>query len=517
MRALRTSLILGLLVAAGYGERPPWRSKLFPEDWAPGRRDADGRFLHDFSYAGYRRGEAPLPDLRRVRRFRVTDFGATTTGDENAGPAIQAAIDAAERAGGGVVVFPPGLYRVDDLLTVDRSGVVLRGAGPDKSRLRFTRHARMTDRSHLKLSGRPGVRAEYPLVRDGVPCERPVFVADAKGIAAGADVDLGFVISDAFAAEHGMTGVWRPFAGRWQPWFRRQVVAVDRRTFPHRITLDVPLRYPAKARDGASLRVVTGLIREVGVEDLGLSNAVAEKDAWKSNRVHVLELADVADSWVRNVHSFGGKAHLASGGILVRGSKRVTVANCRMERAQHRGGGGNGYLFEVRQSSEVLFRDCSARLGRHNFIQNWGFGATGCVWLRCDSREGRAINRVFGRDVTIVGFSEYHHSLATANLVDATHLEDGWSAFNRGHQSSGAGHTATQCVFWNVTGPGLIRTAQYGHGYVVGTGKETKVLAPDGDWVEGLGRAADLVPSSLYEAQFERRTGRRPESRRANR
>jgi len=49
---------------------------------------------------------------------------------------------------------------------------------------------------------------------------------------------------------------------------------------------------------------------------------------------------------------------------------------------------------------------------------------------------------------------------------------------------------------------------------VVGTGPETKVYAPDGDFVEGAGRAADLVPSSLYEAQFERRTGRRPESHR---
>lgn len=513
MRVLRTCLILFLLVAVGYGERPTWRSKLFPADWKPGRRDAAGRLLHDFSYAGYRHGEAPLPGLRRARRFLVGDFGAKATGDRNAGPAIQAAIDAAERAGGGIVVFPAGLYRVDDLLTVDQSGVVLRGAGPAASRIRFTRHAEMTDRSHLKLSGSPGAGAECALVRDGVPCERTVFVADAKGISAGADVDLGFVITDAFVAEHGMTGVWRPFVGRWQPWFRRQVVAVDRRTAPHRVTLDVPLRYAAKVRDRASLRVVTGLIREVGVEDLGLCNAVAEKEAWKSNRVHVLELADVADAWVKNVHSFGEKAHLASGGILVRGSKRVTVADCRMERAQHRGGGGNGYLFEVRQSSEVLFRDCSARLGRHNFIQNWGFGATGCVWLRCDSREGRAINRVFGRDVTIVGFSEYHHSLAAANLVDSTYLGDGWSAFNRGSQSSGAGHTSTECVFWNVTGPGLIRTAQHGHGYVIGTGKETKVLAPDGDWVEGAGRAAALVPRSLYEAQFECRTGRPPESR----
>jgi hypothetical protein len=508
IRAVRLPayVILGLLAGGAHAERPTWRSKLFPADWTPAHEDDAGRYLHDFSYAGYRNGEVPLPVRPRTRRIRVA---ADTTGAEDAGPAIQAAIDKAEAALGGVVYLPTGLYRVDGLLTVDASRVVLRGAGPDKSRLRFTRHDKMTGRSHLTVRGRPGARAEFALARDGVPRETTVFVTDAKGLSAGDDVDVGFVVSDAFVKEHGMTGVWRPFVGRWQPFFRREVVAIDRRAVPHRVTLDVPLRYPAKVRDRASLRVVTGLIREVGIEHLGLSNAVGRDEAWANDRVHVLELTAVADAWVRNVRSFGAGVHLASGGILVQQSKRVTVADCRMQRAQHRGGGGNGYLFEVRQSSEVLFRDCAARLGRHNFIQNWGFGATGCVWLRCDSREGRAINRVFGKDVTIVGFSEYHHSLATANLVDSTYVDDGWSAVNRGHQSSGAGHTATECVFWNVTGPGLIRSAQYGNGYVIGTGKETKVLAPDGDWVEGLGRAADLVPPSLYEAQLKRRTRRR--------
>ena len=46
-------------------EPPPepglWRSSLYPEDWTPGFADAQGRFLHDFSYAGYHKGEALIP------------------------------------------------------------------------------------------------------------------------------------------------------------------------------------------------------------------------------------------------------------------------------------------------------------------------------------------------------------------------------------------------------------------------------------------------------------------------
>src|SRR5690625_384197 len=38
-----------------------WRSALYPIDWHPDMRDEAGRFLHDFSYAGYHAGERPLP------------------------------------------------------------------------------------------------------------------------------------------------------------------------------------------------------------------------------------------------------------------------------------------------------------------------------------------------------------------------------------------------------------------------------------------------------------------------
>jgi len=501
-RMIRTAGMICLILAvAGMGEEPHrWRSRYFPVDWEPGNG------LHDVSYAGYDHGETP-PRARSIRvRVKMAE------GDS--GPAIQAAIDRAESAGGGVVLLRAGLYRVDGLLSVEGSGVVLRGEGPDHTRLHFTQHEKMTGKSHLTVRGKVRVVVERKLAKDVAPFDEAVMLADAKGIAAGDDVQIGITITDAFVAEHGMTGVWKAFRNKWQPFVRRKVVGVRR----DRVLLDVPLRYALRTRDGASLRKVTGLLEGVGVEDLALSNAVGWKAAWANDRTHALELRAVQDAWVRNVHSFvsplapkegkGAGCHLASGGILVRDSNRVTVASCRLELPQHRGGGGNGYLFEVRQSSEVLFRDCVARGGRHNFIQNWGFGVSGCVWLRCESRDGRAINSAFGLPVAIVGFSEYHHSLATANLVDSCFVSDGWSAVNRGQYSSGAGHTATECVFWNVTGPGLVRTGQYGRGYVIGTGRETKVLSLDDDWVEGEGAAATLDPPSLYEAQRKRRVGR---------
>ena len=76
--------------------------------------DDEGRFLHDFSYAGYHNGEAPLPEVELEGAFDVVaDFGADSSGETDATSAIQAAIDGASDAGGGVVYFPSGVYRLD--------------------------------------------------------------------------------------------------------------------------------------------------------------------------------------------------------------------------------------------------------------------------------------------------------------------------------------------------------------------------------------------------------------------
>ena len=61
------------------------------------------------------------------RIFLVTDYGAREGGTQDCTAAIQDALDAAEKAGGGTVYIPGGFYRLDGGLTVP-SGVELRGS-----------------------------------------------------------------------------------------------------------------------------------------------------------------------------------------------------------------------------------------------------------------------------------------------------------------------------------------------------------------------------------------------------
>ncbi|MBV1860798.1 MAG: hypothetical protein KUG77_20455 [Nannocystaceae bacterium] len=270
------------------------------------------------------------------------------------------------------------------------------------------------------------------------------------------------------------------------------------------------------------MRRVQGYLAEVGLEGFSVSNATDSDTAWGQTQVAVIVLRAVKDGWVRDVQSYAAgpdAAHLQSKGISVVGSLRVSVLDSVMQDPQHRGEGGNGYLFEVSQSSEVLFADLLAYNGRHNFIQNWEFGTSGCVFLRCHS-QGSVAYLQQGFPSPLQAYSEFHHSLAMANLVDSCVLEDGWSAINRGMWSSGSGVSSTEGVFWNPSGAGRILSKQAGHGYVVapqGMDVDTSLTTPHfftqemtapEDFVEWIPPEAVLEPPSLYEDQRARRLGR---------
>ncbi|MFG3321072.1 glycosyl hydrolase family 28-related protein [Streptomyces sp. NPDC048171] len=88
--------------------------------------------------AGCLGGAARLP--RRPVVADVRDFGAVADGTTDCAPAVNRALAAAGRAGGGTVTLPPGTLRIDGLIRVGHSNVVLRGAGSDRTTLRATKH-----------------------------------------------------------------------------------------------------------------------------------------------------------------------------------------------------------------------------------------------------------------------------------------------------------------------------------------------------------------------------------------
>ncbi|MFF2847107.1 glycosyl hydrolase family 28-related protein [Streptomyces sp. NPDC058001] len=127
----------GTAVASGGGPgRTPGRT---PDLWREYVRDP---FTHPqipyVGRAGAHGGERRLP--RRPVVANVLQYGAQADGSGDAAPAINRAIAAAGRAGGGTVLLPPGTYRIDDLIHIGHSNVVLRGAGSGRTKLYATKH-----------------------------------------------------------------------------------------------------------------------------------------------------------------------------------------------------------------------------------------------------------------------------------------------------------------------------------------------------------------------------------------
>ncbi len=98
--------------------------------WTPEVLKPGGPYLPDFSFAGYRWGDEPLPDLPPT--LDVTDFGAKPDDAKDDTDAFKRAIAAARSEKGRVVLrVPKGRFIISDILFIERGDFVLQGSGSD--------------------------------------------------------------------------------------------------------------------------------------------------------------------------------------------------------------------------------------------------------------------------------------------------------------------------------------------------------------------------------------------------
>jgi hypothetical protein len=321
--------------------------------------------------------------------------------------------------------------------------------------------------------------------------------------------------------------------------FFREIVEVDSANSV--LTIDTPVRYALKVRDNAGVYRTRDQLAEIGIEHLSIGNIEhpgtsgwSEEDytnpANSSYDVHnswLIRFENVRNGWIRGVHSFKANAnslgtHMLSNGILILHSRNVTVRDCDMQKVQYGGGGGNGYTYRFQNSQEILVVDCAARFQRHGYVQSH-MRNSGNVFHRVLSQETK--KQTAGSGSTSGSGSDHHMHFSQSMLFDqATADRDFYDAAWRSTWGSVAhGLTATNSVYWNTRGiekhPAknyLVRSDQYGFGYVIGTsgassnvdvGVSTSRTSP-ADYVEGAGTGDSLEPASLYRDQFYRRTGR---------
>lgn len=557
-----------------------WSSALYGPGWSatPPLSFAKDPILQDFSYAGYAKGEKPIPDLSTARRFDVVaDFGADAGGTRDSTEAIQKAIAAAEAAGGGVVVLPAGTFRVQPrtdqryALCIRKNGVVLRGAGPDKTFLLNT-STEMREKvivlfqapSSASWDRQEGSPTLITVDLMGPSVEIPV--ADASGFKAGdwvivrSDPNPDWVMDhheDDWLGEEKKIGSIQ---------YLRRIVSVD--AAAKVLTIDVPTRYALKTRDRSEVYRKAGMLENVGLEQLAIGNIQHPgKDGWKNldfaapeggytkrlaesrglpddfaktrqsaydvHNSYAVTLSNVVDGWIRNVRSFrhqdnSAGCHLLSNGIRLRECRGVTVEGCDFQHPQYGGGGGNGYMYRLDDSNECLIRDCRAESSRHGFSIS-GMACSGNVVFRCLDKDTARQTGASGNEETEGRSSDHHQYFSHSNLFDNCTADNSWfEARDRFYkQLSRPRHnlTSAHTVYWNTRGlansfhPFVVWSQQADYGYVIGTRGPVNAVRTDGnfpgrkshtdpvDFVEGVGKGDTLSPTSLFEDQRRRRLG----------
>lgn len=517
-----------------------WRSSLYPANWEPGNVDSQGRFLHDFSYAGYHRGEIPIPEIsENIIDVTKSPYFADKTGNTDVRSIIQKALDDAGKAGGGVVYLPEGTYQVNvsaslaNPIKMTYSKVVLRGAGTDKT---FIYNSNPNIRGLAVITVKPvsGGDWTYPgtssvtITEDLLNPTDIIPVSSVSGFKVDDWVVIRADVTTAFMEEHQMSALWTTsLVGSI---FYRQIVAIDLMT--NQLKIDAPTRYFLKKRDNARVYKVNPVLSEVGIENFSIGNKqsakagfgeedydVAGTGAYEIHGSHLIGIYNSVNCWIKNINTYkeaqnSGDFHLVSNGVLLQRSRFITVESCFSQKPQYEGGGGNGYMFTL-GGNDCLIRNTHANHGRHNFDFK-SMQSNGNVILRCK-----------GENSSLA--SDFHMHLSMANLFDNfTANKDYLEAKFRPYGTTPMhGHPTTQSVFWNTNGEAypsgktaIVESAQYGWGYIIGTrGPASAVItspysgtmsgyaynsAPE-DFKEGIGKGVQLEPQSLYEDQLVKR------------
>lgn len=563
-------VLLCALFAACVSAQETWRSELYPEDWNPevtlsGVDFRTDEFIQDFSYAGYHRGERIIPWVQGPV-FDVTEYDADPTGGTDSTLAIQAAINAAAAAGGGVVYLPAGEYRISRrpgqsyAIVIRSSNIVLRGAGTERTFIINTSHEMRQAQAILvaPAGGSNWLTARsqpVPLTEDYTGPTKTIRVANTGDFSVGQWIAVQNRFTDQVNAEGSFVeDVNMQLSSPNPSWLGlgeslggtidyRMITAVDEDN--NELTLDAPTRWFLLQRDNARVYSVDAHLEEVGLEGFSIGNLRhpstgnfadsaynnTSSPAYDVHASYMINLTRVINSWVRDVHSFNpgnnNTIHLLSNGLVLDWSRAVTVERVQMQRAQYGGGGGNGYMIRLNSVNEVLVQDCLVAFCRHGFVM-WRMQNSGNVIRNSDDQvTGVQLSNAGNVQGTGGRGSDHHGLLSHSNLFEGNRLDTSFlEAAFRGTSGGAIPHaqTSSQVLFWNQIGINyhptyryIVHSQQAGRGYIIGTQGPASDVRTDPrisgsasftnpvDRAEGIGESENLYPQSLYEDQLVKR------------
>jgi hypothetical protein len=365
-----------------------------------------------------------IPSYRGFANVKNPPYGAKGDGLADDTAAIQKALDDCPE--GKAVLCPAGSYRLTAPLKITR-GIVLRGEGPEKTRL----INEATAGNAIALSNFD-VEIVTSVVKGAAKGATSLTVDDASRLRAG-DLLLVDQLNEEFVSVEGEGGLAR-WAGREDG--KRamgQLVELVKKE-GNTLTLSRPLAIAFKeALKPQAIRSSDKVIRRAGIEDLYLETTKRRTDQGSS-----IKFWNTMYCWVRNVESSRG---WFDGHVTLKRSLGCEVRDSYFHHA-HAYGSGHGYAVLVTgQSTDNLVENnlcyhlntgpqaaCSGpgNVIAYNFsFQTWGRDYPKTDWAHTDLSQHAAhpfLNLFEGNQVGTVCFDFYwgssSHNTLFRNAID---------------------------------------------------------------------------------------------------
>ena len=490
----------------------PWRlPRRRPRDYSRlwGRHgelwNADSR-LPDFSFAGYHRGDDPIPDVEVVND--VTRFGADGGDDDDDTEAFRNAIGATRR---GAILIPAGRYVISDVVEINKPGVVLRGAGPEATILYFpkvledvrpnmgtTTSGRPTSNyswsgGFLQIDGHDNGKELARIVEPAGRGERRIKVNRVKDFQRGMSVRIELrddksqsLMEYLYAGDTGSTDQLR--ARRRRTDFVARVAKIENES----VVIDRPLPFAIQLAWQPTVYSFAPNVTEVGIEGIGFEFPDRPYAGHFMERgANAIALVEVADCWVREI-----RIHNSDSGVFVTGRfcslEGIVITSQRKRDRQRKSTGHHGIQVT----------------GDDNVVRDFHFQTRFIHDLTVAHCHGNVFCDGRGEDLSL----DHHKYAPYANLFTNLDAGAGTQLWVCGGGAARGKNCAAWGTFWKITAarplawppesfaPDLIN--------IVGlTTDQPSVLRSNGRWFEAIA-PDELEPQNLWRAQLAKRLGR---------
>ncbi len=456
--------VLIVLLPSMLLSQTPWQSNIVYYDDQNNlvyEQDENKNRIPDFSYAGYKNGEEPIPNVPVVSEIEPIE-GDNTAHIQNA--LFQIALMPADSNGiRGALLLKAGEYEIQGTIKFGFNGVVLRGVGDGSDPLQNT-ILKATGNNPVQrtviVAGGGGTTkwadgesgSVVNIISDTVLVgDRTFEVENAANYQVGDNIivvhpctkewleaiDYGGTYSDSTGAEPGVDVPWSE--GSQPLVFNRFIKEID----GNKITVGAPIyNHLIRALSQSYIYKYTrfNIKTQIGIENLRIDiQTLGGSDpnhAWNA-----IDLYQIEDAWVRDCTML----HFGLSGIRTNTATRVTVENCNALDPVSAVEGGLRYNFQLYTASQqILFKNCHATNGRHHYVSNGTSWVSGCVFVDCTSS---------GAYTSSEGHRRWTMGILYDNLVELDGPRPGLNPrmlglYNRGFYGTSHGWSIAHSVAW---------------------------------------------------------------------